>query len=122
MLKGTGMKISDYLMTGAENALTAAELMSILHCSRRDIVRAVENERFEGVLIIGSKSMDNPGYYLAATYEEAARFISRRRSSGAKIYKQADILERAARSMPDAPAGQLPGQINITDYIETGKQ
>lgn len=71
--------IHEYLSHGAENAISASELGRMLDMSRRDIRRAVEHERKNGIVILS----DEGGYYLPSddkntAREEVDRWIARR--------------------------------------------
>lgn len=69
------MKISDFLQHGEQNAITAAELQILtqIRC-RRDLVRAIQQERLAGIPICASNDSNRPGYYLPESPKDVERY------------------------------------------------
>lgn len=86
--------IRDFIMQGAENAQTGAELAARLHCSRREISDMVRRARLDGVAIVGDCASENKGYYVADTAEEVERFC-------ASLYRRAGEIHRTRRALLD---------------------
>lgn len=97
--------IADYLFTGKENAQTAKELASLLHCDVRDISAGIERERRQGQPIIASCDPEQPGYYLAATAEELQYYCSRLHHRAGEIHKTRRALLETAAELPPAQEG-----------------
>lgn len=91
--------IADYLMTGAENARTARELATLLHCDIRDITKHIERERRAGAPIVSSCNKENPGYYLAETADELQIYCRRLHQRAGEIYKTRRALLDTAAAM-----------------------
>lgn len=87
------MSVSEYLQTGAENAITVKELCSILHVNGRQLRRMVRSERLEGMPILSAVGEDyRHGYYLPSEAADYVRTIRRLR-------KQEKALSKARRAL-----------------------
>ena len=75
------------LSRGKENARTAKELSEALGCTPRDVTRAIERERRQGIPICASNSGTARGYYLAADDAELALYIRRLGKRAGEIFK-----------------------------------
>ena len=91
--------IRDFIMQGAENAQTGAELAARLHCSRREISDMVRRARLDGVPIISSCSPDCCGYYLATTPEEVEILCKSLFRRAREVFRTRDALKKAAQEM-----------------------
>ncbi len=69
------MRITDYLPTGKENAISSKALAALLGFDTvRELQRAIERERQSGAVILSTCS-DGGGYYLSNDPLEIAAFI-----------------------------------------------
>ena len=70
------MMISDYLLTGKENAQTAVQLAEMLELPNiRTVSKMVERERRLGIPICASNDPVKPGYYLTDRADVWARYV-----------------------------------------------
>lgn len=65
------MKISDFIPSGIENAISMEELAIRTHSSVRAVRQMVHNARLAGELICSTCDGDNGGYYLPKNAAEA---------------------------------------------------
>ena len=68
-------QVSDFLLTGAENALDAKTLARLLECDRRSVTQRIERERRRGMPICAAVDGESRGYFLAADADELARYV-----------------------------------------------
>ena len=83
-----GVRVSDLLHEGRQNAITARELAAVFDCDSRDITRAIERERQDGAPICATGAAP-AGYYLpkdAAELREYCRRLKNRRQSIARTW------------------------------------
>lgn len=73
---GGGYDVTDYLRTGAENAIKARDLCEVLHISRRRLVKQIEARRRNGVPICASTDGAEAGYFIAANKGEMRRYCN----------------------------------------------
>lgn len=92
--------VTDFLLTGKENAKTGRELADKLNCNIRDITAWIERERRRGKPICATSNPDHPGYYLAETREELQIYCGR-------LFKRAGELHKTRRKLLEA-AEELP--------------
>lgn len=89
--------VTEYLLTGAENAKTGRELARLLHCDIRDITKSIERERRAGAPIVSSYGGEHPGYYLAESAEELQTYCRCLHQRAGEIFKtRRALLETAA--------------------------
>lgn len=69
------LKIADFLLTGAENAIDGATLAAALGCKRRELTRWIETERRGGAPICAAVSGKTRGYFLTESVDEMRRYI-----------------------------------------------
>ena len=82
--------VSEYLMTGAENATASKDLCIVIGLTRRELEREIMTERRQGVPICASCNGLNPGYYLAddrETMESYCKTLRQRMGEIAKTYR-----------------------------------
>lgn len=107
---GRIMNISDYLLTGAENAQTAKEICSILGISQRELTQEIERERREdGKPICASTDTKNPGYFLAANKDEMQRFCNSLFHRAGEIHKTRKACLAAMENLPESEAAYYGG-------------
>lgn len=68
-------QVSDFLLTGEENAIDAKTLARLLEIDRRTVTQRIERERRRGMPICAAVDGVNRGYYLAADADELARYV-----------------------------------------------
>ena len=68
-------QVSDFLLTGAENALDSRTLAAMMGIDRRTVTQRIEHERRAGAPICAAVDGVNRGYYLAADADELARYV-----------------------------------------------
>lgn len=87
-------KVSDLLLTGADNAQTAADLCALLCTDKRSFMFMVADERKNGEPIL---SDTHAGYFLPSSDDEVRRFSASMRHRAAEIIEAAEAVERAWR-------------------------
>jgi hypothetical protein len=92
--------IHEFLGYGKAAAMSARALCEILHCSLRDISKAVERERRAGVPICAT-SCSTPGYYLARTKGEMLEYCDRLHKRGGEIFKTRRACLETAERLPE---------------------
>lgn len=68
-------QVSDFLLTGAENAIDSRTLAAMMGIDRRTVTQRIERERRSGMPICAAVDGVNRGYYLAADADELARYV-----------------------------------------------
>ena len=68
-------QVSDFRLTGAENALDSRTLAAMMGIDRRTVTQRIEHERRAGAPICAAVDGVNRGYYLAADADELARYV-----------------------------------------------
>ena len=68
-------QVSDFLLTGAENAIDSRTLAAMMGIYRRTVTQRIERERRSGMPICAAVDGVNRGYYLAADADELARYV-----------------------------------------------
>ncbi len=96
------LRVSDFLLVGAENAQPMKHLRAIINSDSRTIRKRIELERRSGTPILASESGANRGYYLAGNRGEIERFCHSMRKRGREILKTAAIVQL---SEPEANNG-----------------
>ncbi|MDO4175586.1 MAG: hypothetical protein Q4D42_12565 [Eubacteriales bacterium] len=98
------LEIYDLLLEGKENAISTAELCSIVNVTPRELQKMIERERRCGALIL---SRTKGGYFKSNDRAELSEFVrtlnNRARSTIASLQGAKDALDR------------IDGQITITD-------
>ena len=86
------IKIKDFLLAGAENAIPRRHLRQLTGLSDRELRKRIELERREGAAICS----DNlTGYYLAGSEFEKRRFVNSMLHRAAEISKTAAAVGQA---------------------------
>lgn len=71
-----GKKVSDWLPSGAENAVSAKTLAAVLGVGNvRAVSRLVERERRNGIPVCATTGGEGRGYFLAASPGELKRYL-----------------------------------------------
>lgn len=84
------MNIADYIPYGRGNAVTSSYLGSITGLSKREIERAVQDARLNGVPIIS----DNlTGYFIATCQQDIDIFYESMRRRGLNTFKTARAVK-----------------------------
>lgn len=91
--------VHEVLTEGAENARTGKYLCSLLDLSPRELTKIIEQERRAGRPICSSTG-SNPGYYLAASKEEMARFCDSLRHRAGEIHKTRRACIKTMAQLP----------------------
>ena len=68
--------VSEYLTPGKRNAISLADLSSMIGLPERTLKKAVLEERLTGILILSS----DHGYYLPDSIEEIREYVNTRRA------------------------------------------
>lgn len=84
------MRISEYLLVGAENGQTMRDLCALLNLNGRQFRRLVEQERRSGVPICSDPIA---GYFLAADQREITQFVRQMRGRAKEILTTAAAVE-----------------------------
>lgn len=87
-----GQRISDYLLSGQENAIPLKQLKAILHLDGRAVRLMIRRERLAGVPILAD---NQTGYYLPANDYERARCVQSMKRRAAEIIKTANAIKEA---------------------------
>ena len=95
--------VSDYLMEGAESALTAKALCAILDVSARDLTEQIERERRAGSPICASCGR-TPGYFLAADRQELQEYCGSLRHRLDEVRKTLQACQQTLRNLPEEGA------------------
>lgn len=90
------IRISDYLSTGQENAVTLRLLKEITGIDGRTVRLMIQRERLAGVPILAD---NQTGYYLPATQEEKHRCVR-------SMIHRSEEIKRAARAIEVADIQQ----------------
>lgn len=100
------MLISDFLLTGEQNAQTAKEICN--HARRigwklteRQLSKAIEMERRRGVPICASCDLKSPGYYLAADKGEMQRYCDSLRHRAGEIHATRRACMKTITNLPE---------------------
>ena len=93
--------ISDFLPTGAENAITAKHLCKMLDLTPRDVSAAIERERRAGKAICASIA-EPFGYYLAANKAEMTAYCQSLLHRAGEIHKTRRACLKTIDTLPDA--------------------
>ncbi|MCD8130550.1 MAG: hypothetical protein LUE16_04625 [Lachnospiraceae bacterium] len=88
------ISISEFLRSGADNALHLGELMLLTGADGRTVRKAIEVERRRGVPIL---SDNRNGYFLPACEEEKERFARSMRRRAGEIMQTVQAVERGGR-------------------------
>lgn len=100
------MLISDFLLTGEQNAQTAKQLCSYaknagVKLSERQLSQAIEHERRQGIPICASCDSKNPGYYLAADKGEMQRYCDSLRHRAGEIHATRRACIKTIAHLPE---------------------
>lgn len=91
--------MTDFLMTGEENAVTGRELCDRFGFDRRDLTIAVERERRNGVPICASCG-SNPGYYLASDKREMINYCKSLERRLKEVQKTLNACQKTVALLP----------------------
>ena len=101
-------RIARFLGQGKNAAMTARELVALLHAgSERWIRAAVETDRGAGIPICASCDVECPGFYLPATPGELAEYRQ-------SLTRRVAAVSRTLRAIEDAHDG-ITGQQRIAE-------
>ena len=89
------MKITDFIGTGRENAVTRSQLVTILNLPDRRIRRLIQEARERGEIIINAQ--DGAGYYISDDVGEMKRQLALNRSRAMSVLRQQKYLRRKIR-------------------------
>lgn len=95
-------QVSDFLLTGAENALDSRTLAAMMGIDRRTVTQRIEHERRAGAPICAAVDGVNRGYYLAADADELARYVRALDRRISEVKKTRDACELTLRGMKKA--------------------
>lgn len=95
-------QVSDFLLTGAENALDAKTLARLLECDRRSVTQRIERERRRGMPICAAVDGESRGYFLATDADELARYVRALDRRISEVKKTRDACELTLRGMKKA--------------------
>lgn len=87
-----GVCLSDYLLHGRDNGVTARHLANLLGCDQSEIRAIVHRERVNGALILATPQN---GYYLASDNSEARIFCNKLQNRAREITEAVEGIERA---------------------------
>jgi len=93
--------ITDFLLTGEENAVTGRELCEILNVNIRDLTAQIERERRGGSPICAAQG-GKPGYFLAANREEMKRYCGSLDKREKELAKTRKACEGTIDNLPEA--------------------
>lgn len=88
------LKVSEYLLRGAENAVTGGDLAILLGVDIRTVTALIEKERREGSPICATQSGTNAGYYLADDFSELDNYIRILKHRENELHKTGRALQR----------------------------
>lgn len=69
-------QVSDFLLTGAENAIDSRTLAAMMEIDRRTVTQRIEHERRAGAPICAAVTGRNRGYFLPASPAELEQYVS----------------------------------------------
>lgn len=69
-------QVSNFLLTGAENAIDAKTLAAAMEIDRRTVTQRIEHERRAGAPICAAVTGRNRGYFLPASPAELEQYVS----------------------------------------------
>ncbi|MFT3952100.1 MAG: HTH domain-containing protein [Oscillospiraceae bacterium] len=69
------VNIIEYIPTGAENAVTQAELAAALHVDKRTVRQLIYTARQNGAVICSTPNNSDGGYYLPISPAEALPYV-----------------------------------------------
>ena len=95
-------QVSDFLLTGAENALDSRTLAAMMGIDRRTVTQRIEHERRAGAPICAAVDGESRGYFLAADADELARYVRALDRRISEVKKTRDACELTLRGMKKA--------------------
>ena len=69
-------QVSNFLLTGAENAIDSRTLAAMMGIDRRTVTQRIEHERRAGAPICAAVTGRNRGYFLPASPAELEQYVS----------------------------------------------
>lgn len=99
-MKFIAPNLLDYIPVGAENAVSGRKLADICGCSERDVRKAIERLRCEGVLILSSCNRNRGGYYRPRDSTETAGYFKRQLSRISHIWAALSPFKRYLLGLP----------------------
>ncbi len=98
------MKITDFIPTGKENAITRADLVRVLNLPDRKVREMIETARKDGALILNAQ--DGAGYYISEDVGELKRQLKQNESRAGSVLRQNTHLRRKIAEMEFKASGQ----------------
>ena len=95
--------LNEILMTGADSAIQGHNICQVMNISLRDLTRLISRERQAGVPICASTDAEKPGYYLASSKADMARYC---RSLSGRINEMTKTLESCQAMIDNLPEEQ----------------
>ena len=92
-------QVSDFLLIGAENAVSGSKLAESLGLELRDITREIERERQRGVAICAAVAGNDRGYFIAKDAGELALYLRSLNRRIANVQKTKRALDSALADM-----------------------
>lgn len=96
------MMVTDVLGKGAGNAQTGRDICLIMNVSKRELTKAIERERRAGAPICANTSGPCPGYFLAGTREELARYCDSLKRRAAEIEETRAACMESIANIPES--------------------
>ena len=91
------MRITDFIGTGRENAVTRAELVARLNLPDRTIRNMIEAARKDGALILNDQT--GAGYYISEDVGELKRQLRRNHNRAMSVLVQQKHLRRKIKEL-----------------------
>lgn len=95
------MRVTDYLGTGTESAVSGKELANMLGINIRNLTMAIERERREGEPICAKHSGKNHGYFLASNKAEMDRYCRQLNHRVKELSETHMACKRSMYKLPD---------------------
>lgn len=93
--------ISEYLPTGAENAVTAKQLCNLLNMNHRELTKAITAERRAGQPICAVVGGFVKGYFLAANKREMELYYRSLSHRLKEIRATATACKKSIKELPE---------------------
>ena len=116
-MKFIARNLLDCIPVGAENAVSGRKLAGICGCSERDIRKAIERLRCEGVLILSSCNRNRGGYYRPRDSTETASYFKRQLSRISHIWAALSPFKRYLLGLPIEGQTVLDGLLKNDDEV-----
>lgn len=116
-MKFIAPNLLDYIPVGAENAVSGRKLADICGCSERDVRKAIERLRCEGVLILSSCNRNRGGYYRPRDSTETASYFKRQLSRISHIWAALSPFKKYLLELPVEGQTVLDGLLKNDDEV-----